>query len=226
MKIKGVIFDLDGTLLDSMWVWEQVDVEFLGARGFQVPADYQQKIAAMGFYETAQYTIERFGLKEAPDEIIREWNEMAEHKYHREVCVKPYAKEVLRHLKERGVKLGIATAAYQSLFLECLKRNGVYEYFDAITETKEVPRGKGFPDVYLRAAEKIGCQPTECLVLEDIHQGILAAKQGGFCTMGVFEEKSSHGWKEIQRDADYTIQSFLELLEGDVYRRVFCDDEP
>ncbi len=225
MKIKGVIFDLDGTLLDSMWVWDKVDEEFLGARGFKVPEDYQQTIAAMGFRETALYTIERFGLKEDPDEIIREWNDMAERMYHTKIKVKPYGKELLQKLKNSGVKLGIATAAYRSLFEECLRRNGVYELFDSITETKEVPRGKGFPDVYFRAAEKIGCHPGECLVLEDIHPGILAAKTGGFITMGVYEEKSSHGWRDIKRDADYTIRSFQELLEDAFYQRVFCKDE-
>lgn len=226
MKIKGVIFDLDGTLLDSMWVWEQVDVDFLGARGLSVPEDYQRTIAAMGFYETALYTVERFGLTENPENIIREWRDMAQHMYHTQVCVKPYGKELLERLNRQGIRLGIATAAYRSLFEECLKRNGVYELFDAITETGEVKRGKGFPDIYLRTAEKLGCSPKECLVLEDIHPGIQAAKEAGFLTMGVYEEKSNHSWREIQRDADYVIESFGELLEYNRYRSLFCVDEP
>lgn len=226
MKIKGVIFDLDGTLLDSMWVWNQVDIDFLGARGFLVPEDYQRTIAAMGFYETALYTIERFGLTETPENIIREWRDMAQRTYHTQVRVKPYGKELLERLNRQGIPLGIATAAYRSLFEECLKRNGVYDLFDAITETGEVTRGKGFPDIYLRTAEKLGCLPEECLVMEDIHPGILAAKKAGFLTMGVYEEKSNHSWKEIQRDADYTIESFEELLKDNRYRSLFCMDEP
>lgn len=226
MKIKGVIFDLDGTLLDSMWVWDQVDADFLGTRGYEVPDDYQRTIAAMGFYETALYTIERFGLRENPENIIREWKNMAQQTYHTQVCVKPYGKELLERLKQQGIRLGIATAAYRSLFEECLRRNGVYDLFDAITETGEVTRGKGFPDIYLRAAEKLGCRPKECLVLEDIHPGILAAKKAGFLTMGVYEEKSNHSWKEIQRDADYTIECFGELLEYNRYCRLFCADQP
>lgn len=130
MKIKGVIFDLDGTLIDSMWVWDQVDKDFLGARGFEVPLDYQKEIQALGFYETACYTIDRFGLKERPEDIMKEWNDMAEQTYHKEVKIKPYARELLVCLREQGIHLGVATASYASLFVECLKRNKVYDLFE------------------------------------------------------------------------------------------------
>lgn len=213
MKVKGAIFDLDGTLLDSMWVWNKVDVDFLGARGFEVPQDYQKVISAMGFRETAEYTIERFGLDEDPDDVIQEWNDMAERTYHDEVMIKPYVKETLEYLKANGILLGIATASYASLFEQCLKRNGVYDYFDAITETKEVRRGKGFPDVYIKAAQKMGCLPEECIVFEDIHPAILAAKAGGFYTVGVYDEKSEDSWGEIQRDSDCAISGFRQLLD-------------
>ena len=199
MKIKGAIFDLDGTLLDSMWVWDKVDTDFLGSRGFEVPLDYQKAIAAMGFRETARYTIERFRLEGQEEDIIREWNDMAARTYHEEVAIKPYVRELLEQLKRDGIRLGVATASYASLFEMCLKRNGIYDYFQAFTETKEVARGKGFPDIYIRAAEKIGCVPEECVVFEDIHQGILAAKEGGFYTVGVYEDKSAYSWADIVR---------------------------
>lgn len=211
MNTKGVIFDLDGTLLDSMWVWDRVDIDFLGARGFDVPEDYQKAIAAMGFKETADYTIQRFGLNERAEDIIEEWNHMAERMYHCEVRVKPYVKETLEALKTRGIRIGVATASYASLFEECLRRNEVYEYFDAFTETKEVKRGKGFPDIYIKAAEKIGCRPEECVVFEDIHKGILAAKEVGFYTIGVHDEKSADSWADICRDSDRAIKGFREL---------------
>ena len=82
MEIKGAIFDLDGTLLDSMWVWNQVDIDFLGNRGFDVPPDYPKAIAAMGFHETAEYTIKRFDLKEKVKDVIAEWDRMAAQMYH------------------------------------------------------------------------------------------------------------------------------------------------
>lgn len=211
-NIKGAIFDLDGTLLDSMWVWDKVDVDFLGSRGFDVPPDYQKAIAAMGFTETAEYTIERFRLAEKTEDIIGEWNEMARREYHERVVIKPYVRELLEKLKQNGIRLGVATASYASLFEQCLKRNGIYSYFQAFTETSEVARGKGFPDIYIKTAEKLGCVPEECIVFEDIHQGILAAKEGGFYTVGVYEDKSAYSWIDIMRDADLAVQGFDELL--------------
>ena len=225
MKIKGVIFDLDGTLIDSMWVWDKVDKDFLGVRGFEVPPDYQKEIQALGFYETACYTIDRFGLKERPEDIIKEWNDMAERTYHKEVQIKPYARELLVCLREQGIHLGVATASYASLFTECLKRNRVYDFFECFTETSEVERGKGFPDIYIKAAGKLACSPQECLIFEDIHQGILGAKAGGSCTVGVFDKKSADSWAEIQQDSDYAIRGFGQLLQDkQLFREIFGEE--
>lgn len=213
MDVKGLIFDLDGTLLDSMWVWEKVDVDFLGSRGFEVPIGYQRAIAAMGFEETANYTIELFGLEERPEDIMQEWTEMARRTYHEEVGLKPYVKEFLERQRQRGIRMGVATSSYQALFRKCLERTGIYGYFDSITETREVERGKNFPDVYIKAAEKLRCRPEECVVFEDIHPGILAAKAGKFRTVAVYDEKWSHAWEQIKQDADRAIMGFGELLD-------------
>ena len=96
---KGAIFDLDGTLLDSMGVWDQVDVDFLAKRGFEVPDDYMQKVAAMQFRQIAEYTIARFNLSDTPEELMEEWNHMARVMYSTVVEAKPHAREYLATLK-------------------------------------------------------------------------------------------------------------------------------
>lgn len=213
-KIKGAIFDLDGTLLDSMGVWQEIDVKFLGKRGFEVPEDYLKTITPMGFARAADYTIARFGLSEKPEELIDEWYQMAKDAYGHEVGLKPHAKEYLEALKAKGVKIAAATSSAKELMEPCMRRNGIWEYFDAFVTTMEVPRGKDFPDVYLEAARRLGLEPGECAVYEDILKGIRAAKLAGCCfAVAMEEEASAHEAAELRAEADLYISDFKELLE-------------
>lgn len=212
MRLKGAIFDLDGTLLDSMGVWDQVDVEFLGRRGLPVPPDYMEAINPLGFRAAAEYTIARFGFPETPEELIAEWNELALEAYRTQVQLKPQAKELLEALRARGVKLAVATASQEELFRPALERAGVLSLFDAVTTLTEVGRGKGFPDIYWRAAEKLGLSPGECAVFEDIYAGVRAARDGGFMAVGVYEPFSQYEQEKIQAAADLYLMDFGELL--------------
>ncbi len=211
-SFQGAIFDLDGTLLDSMWIWEQIDIEFLGRRGLPVPDDYLEKITPMHFYQAAEYTIGRFGLSETPDDLIAEWSDMALDAYRNRIGLKPYAKEYLLFLKEKGVKLSIAAASSKEMYTPALVRNGIYDLFDAFTTSDESPRGKGFPDVYELAAKKVGLTAKDCAVFEDIYAGIKGAKMGGFYTIGVEDKYAANERDKIIQDADLYIKSYEELL--------------
>lgn len=211
-NFKGAIFDLDGTLLDSMWIWEQIDIEFLGRRGLPVPDDYLKKITPMHFYQAAEYTIGRFGLSETPDDLIAEWSDMALDAYRHRIGLKPYAKEYLLFLKDKGVKLSVATASSEEIYTPALKRNGIYDLFDAFTSSSEAARGKGFPDVYELAAEKVGLTAKDCAVFEDIYAGVKGAKMGGFYTVGVEDKYAAHEQEKIIQDADLYIKDYSALL--------------
>ncbi|MCR4604728.1 MAG: HAD family phosphatase [Eubacterium sp.] len=210
MSIKGAIFDLDGTLLDSMDVWSQVDIEFLGKRGIAVPDDYADAIAPMMFREVAEYTIDRFSLPDSPESVMEEWNSMAKHKYAEEVKLKPGALEVIKLLQKNGVKMGIATTNISEVFMPCLVHNGVEKYFDVVTETDDVGVAKDKPDIYLITAERLGVKPTECIVFEDIVMALNSARAGGFTTFGIWDD---HGWAKVDRAAfdeasDYPLDSW------------------
>lgn len=210
MKIRGVIFDLDGTILDSTWVWVQVDREFLGKYGIEVPEDYSAAIKAMGFEQVADYTIERFHLPLSTEEVMREWNEMAIRAYSEKVRLRPGTRELLLWLKSQGIPAGVATSNTALLFEPCLRHNGVYDLFHSFTEAKEVERGKEFPDIYIREAEKLGCEPASCAVFEDIIPAIHGAKSGGFYTIGVREKVWGYEEEEFNRICDDTINEITE----------------
>ena len=209
---KGAIFDLDGTLLDSLWVWDEVDKNFLGRRGIDVPDDYMDIINPMSVMQTAQYTIERFSLSDTPQDLIKEWNMLALKEYESNVNMKPGAEKYLNLLKKQGIKLGIATASDPEIYIPALKNLGIYDLFDAITHADEVARGKDFPDIYLLAAKKLGATPEKCVVFEDIYSGINSAKSAGFYTVGVHEEYSKKDTDKIIKTADKYIYSFDELM--------------
>lgn len=211
-NIEGAVFDLDGTLLDSSWVWEKVDEKFLGDRGFQVPDDYVDEISPLGAERAAVYTIERFGLDEDKDDIVREWIEMAKKEYATEVVCKPYAKEFLEELHKLNIKMAVATSSDRELFMKTLEREGILKYFQKIVTVDEVERGKGYPDIYEEAARRIKVNPHKCLVFEDILAGVTGASLGEFNVVAVFDEKSKHNWEKIKSISKYSINDYKELF--------------
>ena len=211
-NIEGAVFDLDGTLLDSSWVWEKVDEKFLGDRGFQVPDDYVDEISPLGAERVAVYTIERFGLNEDKDDIVREWIEMAKKEYATEVVCKPYAKEFLEELQKINIKMAVATSSDRELFMKTLEHEGILKYFQKIVTVDEVERGKGYPDIYEEAARRIKVNPHKCLVFEDILAGVTGASLGEFNVVAVFDEKSKHNWEKIKSISKYSINDYKELL--------------
>ena len=217
---KGAIFDLDGTLLDSMNVWRQIDVEFLAKRGFEVPQDYLEAITPLGVKAAADYTIARFGLHENPEDLIAEWLSMARDAYAYTVPLKPLVKEYLDQLKRLGIGVAAATSSERELMIPALRRTGIYEYFDAIVTVSEVARGKEFPDIYEEAAARIYQKADACVVYEDIIEGIRGANKGGFLTVGVYDPESEFSRKAIIREADVYIRGYEELM--DQHREAYC----
>lgn len=212
-KYKGVIFDLDGTLLDTSWVWEFVDIKFLGDRGLDVPEDYVDKISPMGAYRAAVYTIDRFGLEsDTPEALVREWFDLAKSLYSEQVKCKPHAAKYIEYLYNKGIKMAVATSSDRELFMSALERENIIKYFDAIVTVDEVKRGKGYPDVYLEAASRLELTVDECIVFEDILTCMKGAKSGGFIVAAVEDEKTTKDKETIMKTADYYIDDYGKLL--------------
>ena len=212
LQFKAVIFDLDGTLVDSMWMWEKIDIEYLGRFQIPLPEKLQKSIEGMSFSETAIYFKERFNLKDDLDTIKADWNAMACDKYRHEVPFKEGAEAFLGFCKEHGIKLGVATSNSRELVECAAEALHLHSYMDCIMTACEVQKGKPAPDIYLAVADKLGVTPSDCLVFEDILPGIMAGKNAGMTTCAVADDYSENVRAEKIALADYFIEDYSELL--------------
>lgn len=208
MEFKGAIFDLDGTILDSSKIWKKVDSDFFKMHNMEVPSDYLENISAMNIYDIAKYTINTYHFNYTINELVDIWNDMAKKEYEENVLIKPFVKEYLLKLKALGLKLGIATALDDILFIPCLKRNGIYELFDDHRSLSTMKNGKDSPDIYLDVAKKLKVKPKDCMVFEDIYKACKSAKSANFYVVGVNDYDNEH----IKEYTDKYIYSFKELL--------------
>lgn len=211
-NIKAAIFDLDGTLADSMWVWAQIDVDYLKSKGCSMPKNLKDEITHLSFNQTAIYFKEKFNLTDSIEKISSDWNDMAFNHYAHNVKLKPGAKEFLDYLRSCKIKIALATSNSLTLLEACLKNNEVYDYFDVITTTDEVCNGKDCPDVYLLSAKKLGVNPENCLVFEDILPAVQAAKCANMKVIAVKDDASLNSKEALQNYSDKYIDSFTDLL--------------
>lgn len=210
--IKAVIFDLDGTLIDSMWLWKQIDIDYLGKHNLEFPHDLQSAIEGMSFTETALYFKETFQLPYTIEEIKREWNEMAWYKYTHEVPLKDGVGLFLDYLKMKNIKMGIATSNSRELVDLVVEKLGIKGYFHSIRTSCEVTKGKPSPDIYLLVANDLDVKAEECLVFEDVIHGIMAGINAGMKVCAVYDDFSKDVTDEKVRLADYFINSFNEIV--------------
>ena len=210
--IDAVIFDLDGSLVDSMWLWKEIDIEYLGRFGILLPEDLQTKIEGMSFRETAVYFKEHFSIPDPLEEIMDTWNKMAWDKYMYEVPLKKGIPDFLKGCRERGLLLGIATSNSRELVTNVITAHGLKDCFCCIMTGSDVERGKPSPDIYLEAARQLKTDPARCLVFEDIAAGIQAGKNAGMRVCAV-EDAYSADARELKRQlADYYIEDYTGLL--------------
>lgn len=219
-NIKAVIFDLDGTLIDSMWLWKAIDIDYLAKHGYELPEDLQDQIEGMSFTETAYYFKNRFNIADEVEDIKSEWNELAGEYYHHKVTVKPNVSEFLKALKQSNIKMGIGSSNSKELIQMMIDKFEWHDYFDSVRSSCEVAKGKPSPDIYLKVAQDICVEPAFCLVFEDVISGIQAGKAAGMQVCAVYDEASVHQDEQKKLLADYYIDGFHELsnwIKEDTY---------
>lgn len=211
MKIKGAVFDVDGTLLDSMPMWMHLGERYLLKKNITPEENLGEKLFPMTMEEGAWYLIDTYHLQDCAEIVIRDTIEIAKDFYVDEVQLKTGALELLNFLSEHNVSCSIATTADKELVESAFLRLGIMKYFRGIFTCSEVGAGKEEPLVYLKAAEILEALPKEVLVFEDSLHGIETAKKAGFKTIGIYDEASIDKQKEIKNTAYMYGTSFLEL---------------
>lgn len=211
---KAIIFDLDGTLVDSMWLWDKIDTTYLKKLGIDKPSNLKKEITHLSFDKAAEYFKERFNIEDSVDTILKTWYKMSYDEYTYNIKLKPGAKEFLEYTASKEIKLGVATSNSMILVETCLKSNGVFHLFDKITLTSEVSRDKRFPDVYLLAAERLGVKPHDCIVFEDILPAIYGAKSANMTVIAVDDTNTPLEDKpKIIEEASMVINNYNSLLD-------------
>ena len=207
--LTGAIFDFDGTLLDSMFIWDTIGEDYLRTLGKEPHEDLKETFMTLTLEEAAEYYREHYKVTLSVTEIVDSINAMVEGIYRTKVTLKPGVAEYLRLLKESGVKMCVATVTDRYLVEDTLDRLGILHYFSGIFTCAEVGYGKDKPIIYQKALEHLGTAKEETFVFEDSLFALETAKTDGFPTVGVYDMHESRQ-EEMKRLADCYVRSFEE----------------
>lgn len=211
-NFKYCIFDMDGTLLDSMSGWHNLGRDYLMLKGFNSPEDLNDTIEHMSMIEAANYFIQAFKLKISPEKIIEEVKSLIEDKYKYEFQLKPYVKDYLDLLKSQDVKMCVVTASPVKLAKLALERNEIIDYFSFLLSCDEVKLGKDKPDIFYMAKKKLCAHESEIAVFDDADFALITSKEAGFYTVGVYDDFYKKERKNLELICDKYIESFKELI--------------
>lgn len=206
---SGAIFDVDGTILDSMLVWDNILVQYLARYGVENNG-VTEKMRTITLEESMPMIAGLCGI--TAEEVKAEIMRLVAEEYTLRIPAKPGAAEYIRTLHENGVKIAIATSGYPNACKSAFERLGILPYISAFAFSAEVGKDKSNPDVYLLAAERIGVEPSECMVFEDILPGINGAKKAGMQTTAVADVSNQHETDELKAAADRYISDWRELI--------------
>lgn len=210
MKLKGAIFDFDGTLLDSMEIWLTLGEKYLKWKGIIPAFNLYEQLKSLSLLEAAQYFQNEYGILSSEKTIIREINTLIGNDYRKSLLLKDSAEEFLGKLKNAKVKMCIATAMERSLVENALNRLKIADYFCGIITCGETGLGKDSPEIFTKALELLGTSKNETVVFEDALHAIQTAKSVGFLVAAVYDASADKDKEEIKAVADWYLNSFDE----------------
>ena len=206
--IQLAIFDLDGTLLDSTGVWDEIDRDFFAKRNMRVPVNYGRTIVHMGLEKGAEWTRDNFCPDEKPEDILAEWRAASKKAYEEDISLKVDCTDVLELFLAHDVHLSAATANSEDLYLPCLKRLQILDYFENVVDVNSVKEGKSSSKIYDEITAKYGLSKENVIVFEDSLAAMATAHDAGYLTVGVFDEKSNKGAINCEDKCDLFIEDW------------------
>ena len=209
--MRRYLFDFDGTLVDSMPTYANLMLRILDENGIEYPDNIIKIITPLGYVGTAKYFI-GMGIKKSEDELVALMNEYAVDAYTHRIPAKEDVIEVLRALKAEGCSLNVLTASPHETLDPCLKRLGIYDIFDNVWSCNDFATTKADPEIYRMAAERMGCDVSEVIFLDDNLGADITAKKAGMVVFGVYDDSSKEYVEEMKAATDKYIYSFKELL--------------
>ena len=204
------IFDFDGTLVDSMPVFSATMAEIFRENDLPMGDDFVKVITPLGYIGTAKYAIE-LGCKLQVEEFCAQATEKMERQYHNTIPAKAYVADKLRQLKEKGHSLNVLTASPHAVLDKCLERLGLFGLFDNVWSCEDFSTSKADPQIYVRAAAKLGKRVEECMFVDDNIGAITTARQAGMIAVGIYDDSSKDMVEEMTAAADIYIYDFSEL---------------
>ena len=211
LNFSASIFDLDGTLADSNTVWEKLDRLILDKYGVSADDAFITELAAMTYCEAAE-AMRKKGIPISEEDFTEQINALAKIEYANNIMLKPYAEELLRNMKNTGMKIILATASPKELYEPLLCRFDVYQLFDGFINTDDIGKSKEFPDIYLKAAKIAGFPISECIIFEDTITAVKTASKTGAFVCAVYDKYSEQNADEIKNISNKYVYSFKELL--------------
>lgn len=209
--IQGVIFDIDGVLLDSLKIWKDLGKRYIVSLGKTPVSNMNEILYPMSLEEGASFLKNAFHLEKTEQDIIFELGKMIETFYFDEVKAKDGAKEVLEVCMENGISVVCATSSVKSLAEKALERNGLLKYIRHIFTTSEIGKSKSDVLIYDRACLYLGCEKENTLVVEDSLYALLTAKNAGYLIAGVFDENGEKEQKSLKNVSDIYCLNLWEL---------------
>lgn len=202
---------MDGTLIESMYVWEDVDKRFLAEYGIQATRQISDTVKTMSIQKAADYFVDTFNIPDSAEYVINRIEKLVEDEYRQLIPAKPYAMELIKSLHKSGHKLCIATATYRNLADMVCDRLGFTPYLDFILTCSDVGESKSSPAIFNVCTEKMDISKDKIVVIEDSLHSIKTARKAGYYTIAVYDHFSDSEWDEISKSANLTVQNLRQL---------------